>query len=406
MNLLHAYIPSYTNQNLCIQNGTVQKYNSNSNLNTNSNLNSNSNSNSNLSLNNGSNVYMNPFPISHMNTNMLLGNNNTTVCMYNNNTIKPQFGIDPKLYSREFNRSNFNNVINKVPIKYESTSNYNRYNNNNNNISNNYLKGQDECLYKSCLGSGMFSLQYNKNNKKNNNKNVAHDIYRDNCKRVIIFDLDDTLIPTCWIRDRLTSKYSLSYEQSLKEVKKEIQTNKNYNFESSLCSVICLSTSISSGVFIVTNARSDKWIETVRWLFPQFSKVLDEYNIPIIRTDQHMEPSPLKMYEYFRYWMNAKKKKFYEIIMDHRNLCNQYISSKIDFISLGDTEFEEVATEELQMSNKNIINKAFNIKVQAGLPIGEFIGQLKLIQVALSIITKESYSYKYLALSGSVQIKL
>ncbi|EAA17645.1 hypothetical protein [Plasmodium yoelii yoelii] len=34
------------------------------------------------------------------------------------------------------------------------------------------------------------------------------------------------------------------------------------------------------------------------------------------------------------------------------------------------------------------------------------IQQLKLIQVALSIITKESYSYKYLALSGSVQIKL
>lgn len=281
MNLLHAYIPSYTNQNMCIQNGTVQKYNSNSNS------------------NNGSNVYVNPFPISYMNTNMLLGNNNTALSMYNNNTIKPQFDINPKVYSRDFNRSNFNNVINKVPIKYESTSNYNRYNNN---ISNNYLTGQDECLYKSCLDSRVFSLQYN----KNNNKSVTYDIYRDNFKRVIIFDLDDTLIPTCWIRDRLTSKYNLSYEQSLKEVKKEIQTNKNYNFESSVCSVIRLSMSISSGVFIVTNARSDKWIETVRWLFPQFSKVLDEYNIPIIRTDQHMEPSPLKMYEYFRYWMNAK----------------------------------------------------------------------------------------------------
>ncbi|SCM05985.1 conserved Plasmodium protein, unknown function [Plasmodium chabaudi adami] len=391
MNLLHAYIPPYANQNTGIQNGTVQNYNSNSN----SNLNSNSN--------NGSNVYVNSFPIPHMNTNMFLGHNNPTVSVYNNTPIRPQFAIDQKIYSRDFNQSNFNNVINNVPIKYEGTSNYNRYNNN---ISNNYLKGQDECLYKSCLGNKMFSLQYNKHHNKNINKNVTHEIYRDNCKRVIIFDLDDTLIPTCWIRDRLTTKYNLSYEQSLKEIKKEIQTNKNYNFEAAVCSVIRLATSISSGVFIVTNARSDKWVETVRWLFPQFSKVLDEYNIPIIRTDQQMEPSPLKLYEHFRFWMNAKKKKFYEIIMDHRNLCNQYIPGKIDFISLGDTDFEEVATRELQMGNKNIINKAFNIKVQAGLPLGEFIGQLKLIQVGLSIITKESYSYKYLALSGSVQIKL
>ncbi|CAD2089378.1 conserved Plasmodium protein, unknown function [Plasmodium vinckei lentum] len=391
MNLLHAYIPSYANQNADIQNGTVQSYNSNSNLN----LNSNSN--------NGSNVYVNSFPIPNMNTNMYLGHNNTTVSVYNNTPIRPQFTIDQKIYSRDFNQSNFNNVINNVPIKYEGASNYNRYNNN---ISNNYLKGQDESLYKSCLSNKMISLQYNKSNNKNINKNVTHEIYRDNCKRVIIFDLDDTLIPTCWIRDRLTAKYNLSYEQSLKEIKKEIQTNQNYNFESTVCSVIRLATSISSGVFIVTNARSDKWVETVRWLFPQFSKVLDEYNIPIIRTDQQMEPSPLKLYEHFRFWMNAKKKKFYEIIMNHRNLCNRYVPGRIDFISLGDTEFEEVATRELQMSNKNIINKAFNIKVQAGLPLGEFIGQLKLIQVGLSIITKESYSYKYLALSGSVQIKL
>ncbi|CAD2089244.1 conserved Plasmodium protein, unknown function [Plasmodium vinckei brucechwatti] len=387
MNLLHAYIPPYANQNVDIQNGTVQNYNSN--------LNSNSN--------NGSNVYVNSFPIPNMNTNMYLGHNNTTMNVYSNTPIRPQFTIDQKIYSRDFNQSNFNNVINNVPIKYEGTSNYNRYNNN---ISNNYLKGQDESLYKSCLDNKMISLQYNKSNNKNINKNVTHEIYRDNCKRVIIFDLDDTLIPTCWIRDRLTTKYNLSYEQSLKEIKNEIQTNKNYNFESTVCSVIRLATSISSGVFIVTNARSDKWVETVRWLFPQFSKVLDEYSIPIIRTDQQMEPSPLKLYEHFRFWMNAKKKKFYEIIMDHRNLCNRYVPGKIDFISLGDTEFEEVATRELQMSNKNIINKAFNIKVQAGLPLGEFIGQLKLIQVSLSIITKESYSYKYLALSGSVQIKL
>ncbi|CAD2102006.1 conserved Plasmodium protein, unknown function [Plasmodium vinckei petteri] len=389
MNLLHAYIPPYANQNAGIQNGTVQSYNSNSNLNLNS--------------NNGSNVYVNSFPIPNMNTNMYLGHNNTTVSVYNNTPIRPQFTIDQKIYSRDFNQSNFNNVINNVPIKYEGAPNYNRYNNN---ISNNYLKGQDESLYKSCLSNKMISLQYNKSNNKNINKNFTHEIYRDNCKRVIIFDLDDTLIPTCWIRDRLTAKYNLSYEQSLKEIKKEIQTNQNYNFESTVCSVIRLATSISSGVFIVTNARSDKWVETVRWLFPQFSKVLDEYNIPIIRTDQQMEPSPLKLYEHFRFWMNAKKKKFYEIIMDHRSLCNRYVPGKIDFISLGDTEFEEVATRELQMSNKNIINKAFNIKVQAGLPLGEFIGQLKLIQVGLSIITKESYSYKYLALSGSVQIKL
>ncbi|VEV55831.1 conserved Plasmodium protein, unknown function [Plasmodium vinckei vinckei] len=386
MNLLHAYIPPYANQNSSIQNGSVQNYNSNSNLN----LNSNSNS--------GSNVYVNSFPIPNMNANMFLGHNNTTVSVYNNSPIRPQFAIDPKIYSKDFNQSNFNNL----PIKYEDTSNYNRYNN----IGNNYLKGQDEYLYKSYLDSKMISLQYNKSNNKNINKNVTHEIYRDNCKRVIIFDLDDTLIPTCWIRDRLTAKYNLSYEQSLKEIKKEIQTNKNYNFESTVCSVIHLAKSISSGVFIVTNARSDKWIETVRWLFPQFSKVLDEYNIPIIRTDQQMEVYPLKLYEHFRFWMNAKKKKFYEIIMSHRNLCNRYAPGKIDFISLGDTEFEEVATRELQMSNKNIINKAFNIKVQAGLPLGEFIGQLKLIQVGLSIIIKESYSYKYLALSGSVQIKL
>ncbi|CRG93220.1 conserved Plasmodium protein, unknown function [Plasmodium gallinaceum] len=373
MNLPNANASLYTNQNFCTKN-VEPKYKMNPFLNI------------------KANYPMKNLSYPHINNNIIL-NNNSQLKLQKNKTFSIPFDMEPKIDSKYFYVKCFNNMNNTND--YSKNKNFKIFNKSD-------IQSNGRILCEPIIPKNNYIPQYFKNNINNS----LCKIYLEKCGRVIIFDLDDTLIPTYWIRSVLFSKCHLNQDEALRELKKEIKLNKKYNFESTACSVIHLAKSMSHTIFIVTNARSDKWIDTVKWLFPNFSKLLDEHNIPIIRTEQYMEPSPLNVFEYFRYWMNAKKKKFDEILKEHWAFYYQYITNKIDFISLGDTEFEEVATYELQSSNKNIIKKAFNIKVQTGLSFEDFIGQLKLIQVALSIITKESYSYKYLALSSSVQIKM
>ncbi|SOV21159.1 conserved Plasmodium protein, unknown function [Plasmodium sp. DRC-Itaito] len=273
-------------------------------------------------------------------------------------------------------------------------------------------KGRCMSTFTSTTSKSVNDISHINNEKKKKQKkerkyNIPCSIYIERCRRVLIFDLDDTLIPTCWIRSYLYSKHRINYQKkTLSELKRDIRLNKNCNIEFTLCSLIHLAISLCHTVCIVTNARSDKWINTVKWLFPSFSKFLDKLQIPIIRTDQRNDPSSIKVFEYFRFWMDAKKKKFDQIMKQHCSIYNEYITNNINFISVGDTRFEEVATYELHLNNKNLIKKAFNIRVQSGLCLESFVAQLKLIQVALSIITKGSYDFRYLALSSSVQIKM
>ncbi|SBS81298.1 conserved Plasmodium protein, unknown function [Plasmodium ovale] len=401
MNLQHAYIPSCTNQNFVSKNVEGKKYRTN------------------------------PFshtqvscpirfsPFSRIGRNMFLSEKHNPLRIYKNKTLSFPFNLETRMNTRRLDDICLNNKRSIIArncserLHYSDSTNGHKGGNGfkigNGLTSANFqmghvldFQGVAQSAYKPQQSEGLCNLHLLRK-KVNNN---SQDIYLEKCRRVIIFDLDDTLVPTCWIRSMMMCKYNINYDQALKELKKEIKLNKNCNFESAVCSVINLAMSMSHTVFIVTNARSDKWVDTVKWLFPRFSKLLEECHIPIIRTEQYREPSPLNVFEYFRYWMNAKKKKFDDILKEHCNFYRQYIANKIDFISLGDTDFEEVATQELLSSNKSLIKKAFNVKVQAGLCLENFVGQLKLVQVALSIIAKGSYAYKYLALSGSVQIKM
>ncbi|VWU49592.1 conserved protein, unknown function [Hepatocystis sp. ex Piliocolobus tephrosceles] len=318
-----------------------------------------------------------------------LNNTNNYFCNANNNLDN---------INKCFNKNNNNSKY--INVNYYPQTNYNLLNtsmfNNKNNI---YTNKNLVPTVKDSL-----SLLNSKQLRKQNSN--LYKIFIEKCKRVIIFDLDDTLIPTCWLRSIILYKNNYNYEETIIELKKEIKLNKEYDIELTACSVIKLAMSLSHTVCIVTNARSDRWVNTVRCLFPQLSKLLDDMHIPIIRTDQFNEPPSSNVMQYFRFWMNAKKKKFDEILKRHQYLYQEQLKTKIDFISLGDTEFEEVATNELQMVNKHIIKKAFNIQVKSGLSAADFVGQLKLMQVALSIITKESFACNYLALSANVQIKM
>ncbi|GAW79813.1 hypothetical protein, conserved [Plasmodium gonderi] len=333
------------------------------------------------------NDHLTIFPFAHYNANLL--NNESKLKMHKNKVFGIPIDVtDMRMKSKHFNSSIGSTKNNNQNITYQL-------------LNKNDVSEKGKYIFESTVPKSAINSQ-----ALNMKMNSSSSVYVEKCNRVIIFDLDDTLIPTYWIRSFLCTKNTLSYKQALREMKKEIHLNKKCNFESVVCSVIHLAVSLAHTVFIVTNARSDKWVETVRWLFPQFSKLLLHCHIPIIRTDQFMEPSPFNVQEYFRFWMSAKKKKFDEILKEHFNFYRNYISNKIDFISLGDTDFEEVATYELQLANTGLINKAFNVKVQGGLSLEDFTGQLKLIQVAMSIISKGSYEYKYLALSGSVQIRM
>lgn len=228
----------------------------------------------------------------------------------------------------------------------------------------------------------------------------------DKCRKIIIFDLDDTLIPTSYIQSHLLSKCYLSHKQALQAVKAGFATNAEFDFEIILCSLLKFAKYLSYTVVIVTNARSNKWIRTVKFVFPKFANTIQQFNIPIVRTDQIGEPSPIRLRDHFHFWMNAKKKKFNEIVQSHLYTYGQHTTEKIDFISIGDSEFEEVAAYELFEDNKHILNRSFNIKCESGLLLNDFVHQLFLIRVALNRIANNNITYRCVSLNASVQINM
>ncbi|CDJ36021.1 uncharacterized protein EMH_0056260 [Eimeria mitis] len=163
---------------------------------------------------------------------------------------------------------------------------------------------------------------------------------------ILIFDLDDTLIPTEWIRSTFAAekhKYATNEEvyQAIKEELERLTSNK---LTPSILGTLKRAKKWSETVVIVTNARSVRWLSAMKSLFPEVVQLLHDENIPIIRScPTGEEPSIHEAPAYFSYWMNAKKTKFLEVIRQHFQVNCISPRRTVDLISIGDNDFEEYA---------------------------------------------------------------
>ncbi|PFH33067.1 hypothetical protein BESB_082660 [Besnoitia besnoiti] len=214
----------------------------------------------------------------------------------------------------------------------------------------------------------------------------------DRTSTVFIFDLDDTLIPTEWIR----SSYAAQKEdgRTTEEVYQAILAEINRRTRSELVPHILKALrkakSLCNTVAIVTNARSPRWLGVFESMFPEVVQCLHEEDIPIIRScPQGQEPNIYESTAYFSYWMNAKKSKFEEVIRQHHENVPGAALKRVDLISVGDNDFEEYAATHLALESPHAVRFAKVVRCRPGLAPEHFLAQLRDIQRAIDCVFME-----------------
>lgn len=206
---------------------------------------------------------------------------------------------------------------------------------------------------------------------------------------IFIFDLDDTLIPTEWIRSTYSSMKNVGRNglDSYKVILDELNARTKNSLIPTVVKALRKARSISSTVAIVTNARSARWLSVFESMFPEIVALLQEENIPLIRScPEGSEPNISRSTEYFFYWMNAKKAKFQGVVDDH--LRKLPFARKVDIVSVGDNDFEEYAAMDLAQKAEQI-RLAKIIRCRTGLGPEQFIAQLQEILSAIDLVCVE-----------------
>ncbi|CDJ41310.1 hypothetical protein, conserved [Eimeria tenella] len=208
---------------------------------------------------------------------------------------------------------------------------------------------------------------------------------------ILIFDLDDTLIPTEWIRSAFAAQKHkhATTDEVYQAIKKELERITSNKLTPIILSTLKRAKKWSETVAIVTNARSVRWLSAMKSLFPEVVQLLQDESIPIIRScPVGEEPSIHEAPAYFSYWMNAKKTKFLEVIHQHCKEKSIAPSRTIDLISIGDNDFEEYAA--LRAAHElSTVRLAKVVRCRSGLEPQSFLHQLKEISLAIDHIFEE-----------------
>ncbi|KAH7648102.1 hypothetical protein FG379_000026 [Cryptosporidium bovis] len=238
---------------------------------------------------------------------------------------------------------------------------------------------------------------------------------------VIIFDLDDTLIPTDWIRDtysRIRQNSSLNYlftnssNNVYQYIRMQVDQHVNHQLIPNIIKMLTISKKQFLDVAIVTNARSTGWLKVVEAMFPELIATLNELSVPIIRTSpQGTEPEIEDGEKYFNYWMMAKKNEFEKIIdkwSSANGKNNNYIShnlSNIDLISVGDNDFEECAAVHLAAIDRKVGFSKI-IRCTPGLSPKMFLNQLQTISNVIEIEKKRNSPHSWINYTNTVSARI
>lgn len=233
---------------------------------------------------------------------------------------------------------------------------------------------------------------------------------------VCIFDLDDTLIPTDWIRTTFNAlKATLRHRGNSKYlyqcIRKELDELTQNKLVRTICETLLYAREVFGFVAVVTNAKSVGWINVVDSMFPEIRQLLRKYEIPLKRTEPlEKEPTNVTCISYFNYWKNAKKKEFLRFAEEHQeSLCDIDIKTikkscfdgRVDLVSIGDNDFEDVAASELVHHCPDVVRASMIARCQSGLNPKKFVNQLQDISQAIKILSKPTFHTRKLLNVGS-----
>ncbi|EZG81486.1 hypothetical protein GNI_018860 [Gregarina niphandrodes] len=258
------------------------------------------------------------------------------------------------------------------------------------------------------------------------------------CKRICFLDLDDTLIPTTWLRTEFSRLHSFaaaadelylysSIKQGLDRIVagqrlvsggRKLGARKSTNGSqvsgsqvsgtrspatSSTEATIDSSSRELEGqegametiddlviefvrtiqakhdvVVIVTNARSYAWVQMFRVIFPKLAETLNEMGVGIIKTEPRTAEPDGEVYpeEYFQYWCDAKYYEFNKCI--EANPSHHY-----ELTCVGDNNFEHFAF--MQLCNHLKPTFAHVIKCTCGLGPQQFVKQLRTMNQRMTV---------------------
>lgn len=180
---------------------------------------------------------------------------------------------------------------------------------------------------------------------------ITHVHFLTRLSRVALFDLDDTLIPTEWVRrafltlrpsDAEAQKFheacvksqqkvfdswdgcrispkSFKEDLNLNFIEKSIRTRlrnlAKVDFDQQAASLIEKSCKAFGVVVVVTNARSSVWLHVVSTLFPKLKAQLRRFSIPVIQAAAVANRVTfVNNNDYFQYWANLKRVQFQRVV--------------------------------------------------------------------------------------------
>ena len=179
---------------------------------------------------------------------------------------------------------------------------------------------------------------------------------------IMIFDWDDTLFPTTWVRHYmgLHWKYPLDQQEGITPVQRRKIKTALEDLQEEVEGMINLAMG-KGHVVIVTLAKTPWVFLSCENFFPRIKKLLEQKQITIVYaqelsfdTQELPPPNPEDPESQERFWV---KKKQLAIEMEVRKFYSQYPGqSWKNVISIGDSDFERRATYETMMQYKNSPN--------------------------------------------------
>jgi hypothetical protein len=164
---------------------------------------------------------------------------------------------------------------------------------------------------------------------------------------IIIFDWDDTLFPTTYVRDDLNLQWRKPIEKQdlSKEQKREISGHLE-KCERHAAQLLQLAITLGK-VVLVTLARAPWVSECCKQFYPKVGKIVDDFRVPIVyaQDGQHVDYDKQKM-------MSSDEVEFFYAMMKGKAIAkvvgkfySQYSGqSWKNIISIGDSDFERLGT--------------------------------------------------------------
>eukprot|EP01053_Blabericola_migrator_P008884 Blabericola_migrator_1__8883@NODE_46_length_16830_cov_132_783392_g42_i0_p8_GENE_NODE_46_length_16830_cov_132_783392_g42_i0NODE_46_length_16830_cov_132_783392_g42_i0_p8_ORF_typecomplete_len245_score29_46FSIP2/PF15783_5/0_16DUF705/PF05152_12/0_31_NODE_46_length_16830_cov_132_783392_g42_i051625896 len=172
-------------------------------------------------------------------------------------------------------------------------------------------------------------------------------------RKIIFLDLDDTLIPTVWMRTSFLSMRSstifwtpqsgfeglpatsadilnipgMSITDILPyfEVRKKLETEcRDNHLEDIVVGLIRAIGQYADRSIIVTNARSRGWLKLVELLFPKLSAELRKYNIEVLKTTPETKDCPQEPN------MFRDPKQYFKVCLRSAHVCAMRSNSVLD----------------------------------------------------------------------------